>query len=351
MLAAVGRIAAAVPLPVTADLEAGYGDAGETIRRALAVGVVGANLEDQVKAFDEAVSAVRAAVQAAESEGVPFALNARTDVVIKAGDRPRDEVLADAVARGRAFLEEGATCVFVPGALSKDEIARLVDGARAAAVQPDRCGRTADRRAPGAGGRAPERRPLVAAPRADRVRGRCSHDARRGLLPRGRAPAQLTRVQRGEGDALPLVVAEGDGTVGVSTSGRSEPLGHSRSSSPRTATSARPTTLSGRSAVARSTSTRSVVRNPAVDGAVPLAEPDEHGVPCALHDRRGPRQAVDADDHLLAHVEEGRAIRPSAPVVPGGRARRAREPAPARRRTGAPRTRARASCPPGRGGR
>ena len=46
MIEAVGRIAAAVDLPVTADLEAGYGDAGGTIARALAVGVVGANLED-----------------------------------------------------------------------------------------------------------------------------------------------------------------------------------------------------------------------------------------------------------------------------------------------------------------
>jgi 2-methylisocitrate lyase-like PEP mutase family enzyme len=128
MVAAVGRIAAAVDVPVSADLEAGYGDPAETVRRAVAVGVVGANLEDQVKPFDEAVAAVRAAVAAAEAEGVPFALNARTDVVLKAGDRPRDEVISDAVARGRAFLDEGATCVFVPGKASPDEIDQLVAG-------------------------------------------------------------------------------------------------------------------------------------------------------------------------------------------------------------------------------
>jgi 2-methylisocitrate lyase-like PEP mutase family enzyme len=127
MIAAVGRIAGAVELPVTADLEAGYGDAGETIRQAVGVGIVGANLEDQVKPFDDAVAAVRAAVAAADKEGVPFALNARTDVVIKAGDRPRDEVIADVVARGKAFLEEGATCVFVPGKLAPEEIDQLVD--------------------------------------------------------------------------------------------------------------------------------------------------------------------------------------------------------------------------------
>jgi 2-methylisocitrate lyase-like PEP mutase family enzyme len=128
MIAAVGRIARAVEVPVTADLEAGYGDVGETIRQAVGVGVVGANLEDQVKPFDEAVAAVRAAVDAADKEGVAFALNARTDVVLKAGDRPRDAVIADVIARGKAFLEEGATCVFVPGKLSSEEINLLVEG-------------------------------------------------------------------------------------------------------------------------------------------------------------------------------------------------------------------------------
>ncbi|MGZ4501086.1 MAG: isocitrate lyase/phosphoenolpyruvate mutase family protein, partial [Nocardioidaceae bacterium] len=49
MLEAVGRIVAATELPVTADLEAGYGDPGETVRRAIGLGVVGCNLEDQMK--------------------------------------------------------------------------------------------------------------------------------------------------------------------------------------------------------------------------------------------------------------------------------------------------------------
>lgn len=128
MIAAVGRIAAATELPVSADLEAGYGDPAETIRQAIGVGIVGANLEDQAKPFDEAVAAVREAVGAAAAEGVDFALNARTDVVLKAGDRPREEVLADAIARGRAFLEEGATCVFVPGKLDREEIAQVSQG-------------------------------------------------------------------------------------------------------------------------------------------------------------------------------------------------------------------------------
>jgi 2-methylisocitrate lyase-like PEP mutase family enzyme len=117
MLDAVTRIAAAVDLPVSADLEAGYGEPGETVRRAIEGGVVGANIEDQMRPLGEAVAAVEAVVAAAEAEGMPFALNARTDAYLRAGDRPRDEVKADAIERGRAFLEAGATCVFVPGLL------------------------------------------------------------------------------------------------------------------------------------------------------------------------------------------------------------------------------------------
>ena len=128
MLTVVGRIAAAVDLPVSADLESGYGNAGETIRRAIGVGIVGANLEDQMRPFDEAVAAVTAAVKAAEAEGVPFALNARTDAFLLAGDRDREAVTADAIERGRAFIDAGATCVFVPGKLDADTVARLVAG-------------------------------------------------------------------------------------------------------------------------------------------------------------------------------------------------------------------------------
>jgi 2-methylisocitrate lyase-like PEP mutase family enzyme len=128
MIDMVGRIAAAVDLPVSADLEAGYGDAGETVRRAIGVGIVGANLEDQMKPLPEAVAAVAAAVKAGEAEGVPFALNARTDAFLKAGDRDRKDVVADAVERGRAFLDAGATCVFVPGLLDEPTVTALVEG-------------------------------------------------------------------------------------------------------------------------------------------------------------------------------------------------------------------------------
>jgi 2-methylisocitrate lyase-like PEP mutase family enzyme len=127
MLSAVRRIAAAVELPVTADLEAGYGDAGTTVRQAIAAGAVGGNLEDQLRPVGEAVDAVVAAVDAGAAEGVPFVLNARTDAYLLAGDREPDAVFDDAVTRGRAFLEVGASCVFVPGVRDAETIGRLVE--------------------------------------------------------------------------------------------------------------------------------------------------------------------------------------------------------------------------------
>jgi 2-methylisocitrate lyase-like PEP mutase family enzyme len=128
MLEAVGRIVDAVDLPVTADLEAGYGDAAETCRRAIGLGVVGANIEDQLRPLPEAVAAVSAVMQAAADEGVSdFVLNARTDAVLRAGDRDPAAVLADAIERGRAFLDAGAPVVFVPGALSEEQVQALVE--------------------------------------------------------------------------------------------------------------------------------------------------------------------------------------------------------------------------------
>ncbi|MDQ1173528.1 2-methylisocitrate lyase-like PEP mutase family enzyme [Microbacterium testaceum] len=128
MLDMVGRIVAAVDVPVTADLDSGFGNPGETTRRAIGVGVVGANVEDRVKPLAEAVAAVEAVIAAGEAEGVPFVLNARTDVFLKGADRPLDDKVADAVERGRAFLAAGATSVFVPGLLDAETTRRLVEG-------------------------------------------------------------------------------------------------------------------------------------------------------------------------------------------------------------------------------
>jgi 2-methylisocitrate lyase-like PEP mutase family enzyme len=127
MIEAVGRIAAATALPVSADLEAGYGDPGETVRKAIGVGIVGANLEDQMKSLAEAVAAVEAVVKAGEAEGVPFVLNARTDAFLKAAGRDPQDVLADAIERGKAYLDAGAPVVFVPGRFDEQTVTALVD--------------------------------------------------------------------------------------------------------------------------------------------------------------------------------------------------------------------------------
>ncbi|MDN3496752.1 isocitrate lyase/phosphoenolpyruvate mutase family protein [Planococcus sp. APC 4015] len=125
----IGRIVTAVgDLPVSADLDAGFGNPGETVRRAIGVGVVGANVEDRLAPLTDSVAAVEAIIAAGAAEGVPFVLNARTDAFVRGGGRPAEESLADAIERGRAYLGAGATTVFVPGLLDADTTRALVDG-------------------------------------------------------------------------------------------------------------------------------------------------------------------------------------------------------------------------------
>ncbi len=124
----VERIVRAVDLPVSMDLEAGYGDPGDTAARAIAAGVVGANLEDQMKPLDQAVAAVEAVLAAGQDAGIEFVLNARTDVFVKAGpDDDRGALVAEAVRRGKAFLEAGAPVVFVPGAVAREEVQAIAE--------------------------------------------------------------------------------------------------------------------------------------------------------------------------------------------------------------------------------
>jgi 2-methylisocitrate lyase-like PEP mutase family enzyme len=118
-LAAVARIAAAVGVPVTADIERGFGDdaaaVGETVRGVLEAGAVGINLEDSVsdaaaplRPVAEAAERVAAAREAAGD--VPLYVNARTDVFLR-GVNDLDQVFE----RAAAFLAAGASGVFVPG--------------------------------------------------------------------------------------------------------------------------------------------------------------------------------------------------------------------------------------------
>ena len=127
MIEAVGRIADAVSIPVSADLEGGYGDPAGTVRKAIGVGIVGANIEDQMRPLAEAVANVEKIMKVASDEGVDFVLNARTDAFPMGRERDQTEVLADAIERGKAFLDAGAPVVFVPGRLTEDQILALVD--------------------------------------------------------------------------------------------------------------------------------------------------------------------------------------------------------------------------------
>ena len=128
MLEMAGRIVASTALPVTADLEGGYGDAAETARRAIGVGIVGANIEDQMKPLAEAARQVEAIMKAAEAEGVPdFVLNARTDAFHLGRDKDPADNLAAALERGRAYLDAGAPVVFVPAFLKEAQVIELVD--------------------------------------------------------------------------------------------------------------------------------------------------------------------------------------------------------------------------------
>ena len=151
MLSALERIVQATDVPVSADLDGGFGNASETVRRAIGVGISGANIEDQMRPLSESVEVMRAALHAGEREGVSFVLNARTDALLKGGDRSREASIEDAVVRGRAYVEAGAHCVFVPGVVTADE-------ARTDRSTPRKCyrasGRTHRRRIRGARHRA-----------------------------------------------------------------------------------------------------------------------------------------------------------------------------------------------------
>ncbi|KAJ5518627.1 Pyruvate/Phosphoenolpyruvate kinase [Penicillium expansum] len=122
--------------PLTVDVQDGHGDASEladTIKQVIELGAVGCNLEDMdatgvLRSVEEATARVGVAVQAAREAGVPdFVVNARTDVLLT-----ENGTIEEAIERGRAFLEAGATTVFVWGGpsgrgVSSAEVTKLVD--------------------------------------------------------------------------------------------------------------------------------------------------------------------------------------------------------------------------------
>jgi 2-methylisocitrate lyase-like PEP mutase family enzyme len=133
MLGAIRRIAAAVAVPVSSDMEAGYGQSpeavGETVRALLDAGAVGMNLEDaasDVVLFDitQQVERVRAAREAAAAAGVSLVINARTDVyLLREGDA--GGWFDEALRRLTAYRDAGADCLFLPGVCDAGIIARM----------------------------------------------------------------------------------------------------------------------------------------------------------------------------------------------------------------------------------
>ena len=139
MLQVVARIASAVSVPVTADLEAGYGptpaDVAATVALAIEAGAVGMNLEDSIAGAREsspdplyaiaaAVERVAAARAAATARDIPFVLNARTDVFLRQVGDPATR-LSRAIDRANAYSAAGADSLFVPGALDREQIRTL----------------------------------------------------------------------------------------------------------------------------------------------------------------------------------------------------------------------------------
>ncbi|MEU6141735.1 isocitrate lyase/phosphoenolpyruvate mutase family protein [Streptomyces sp. NPDC047081] len=134
-LDAVARIAAAVDVPVSADVESGYAEdaagVGDTIRAVIAAGAVGVNIEDALyedgtgplRPVAEQAERIAAAREAADAQGVPLFVNARIDTFLR-GDGDVDLTLE----RAAAFLAAGADGIFVPGAVEPGTVKLLVDG-------------------------------------------------------------------------------------------------------------------------------------------------------------------------------------------------------------------------------
>jgi 2-methylisocitrate lyase-like PEP mutase family enzyme len=127
----VARLAPAVSVPVTADIESGFGETpaqvADTVRAVLTAGAVGVNIEDAapgggaLRQVDDQCARLAAARVAADGAGVPLYVNARIDTFLSGAGEA-----TDTVARATAYLEAGADGVFVPGVSDPDTIKTLV---------------------------------------------------------------------------------------------------------------------------------------------------------------------------------------------------------------------------------
>jgi 2-methylisocitrate lyase-like PEP mutase family enzyme len=136
MLAAVVRIARAVRIPVSADLEGGYGVGPENAARLagelISAGAIGLNLEDgldeasaKFKDLSQQVEEIHAIHEVGAGAGIPIVINARTDTFWQ-GKGESGERFAEAVRRCQAYRHAGADCLFVPGLTDAETISAFV---------------------------------------------------------------------------------------------------------------------------------------------------------------------------------------------------------------------------------
>lgn len=135
MLEAIKRIADKITLPLTVDIEGGFGNTTKdivyNIRQVIETGVVGINLEDSIKLkpdlldpaeFSERISAIR---ELSDSFGIHLVINARTDSFLTSAG-PAENRLAESIKRGNIYKDAGADCIFVPNVTDKNSITTLV---------------------------------------------------------------------------------------------------------------------------------------------------------------------------------------------------------------------------------
>lgn len=137
MVASIARIAQTVAVPVSADIEAGYGatpeEVADTVHAVIEAGAVGINLEDSVHEGDsvrlreagDMVRRLQAARRVADEIGVPIVINARTDLFLH-GQGSVAERFEETVRRARAYLAAGADCIFPIGLVDAPMLAELV---------------------------------------------------------------------------------------------------------------------------------------------------------------------------------------------------------------------------------
>lgn len=130
----VKEIISITDIPLTVDIERGYGESDiqvqKNVEEIISLGAVGINIEDgipqenQVDTIEEFIRKIKAIVDLREKIGIPFVINARTDIyLLNIGDE--QEKMEKTIERAQRLKEIGADCIFIPGALDEETIIKL----------------------------------------------------------------------------------------------------------------------------------------------------------------------------------------------------------------------------------